>query len=678
MWGALISSALLQTGVLGEPLPDRRFVPPAWTVEQTVIADQLRFNELWGHAWRASLLADVRAGNIAASRERGALLHCHAPDPRVRTTPARVTEDVNPLPAGMKDRLVPSAYHPHLLCPHFVTAAPVPPRDERVTIDTALAPAYRSLIASVRDSLLRQLDAAAARAPESRLISGLRLRLALDQRDAVRITRAVEECGADAWWCALLRGHERARAGDVWGARAAFARAEALPGDHCAVFDVSLLPSGGERVPRSQRPCMRSAALRDTLWWLSRPFMDDTVPRRRVEHYSRGVDALLQRLLPSNERFRLTDSAGGDAYHDVWLRHGPPAVTTVLGIGTVDQLHTSWLLDNGHLGPVVELYPTLEYRRGSISLVPTWAAIRAPFDAAPTDWQVSAPRDDYEQPDLGWFPQESWWPHVPMVQLQRGQLATLRRQDSVHVATAMPFMPNGMQRPPQARVSNIRMLISRSPTHVERVSTFAATIGRPLVARGDVPALPTVIGVEYDADASTGAPAGRTRWGLRPPPPLNVLAAGEIAISAPVLVASPGPRDDITPDPDVMLPRMLPSTTFAPRSQVGVYWETYGIVPGDTVELALWIQRVTPLSPMRQLGVTLRVATDLNTPVASQWTEPQSARSAFMFGRGVPIMGRFINLDLSSLIEGDYVLEVAVARPGQPPVRGGTRLVIGG
>src|SRR5690606_3438065 len=126
--------------------------------------------------------------------------------------------------------------------------------------------------------------------------------------------------------------------------------------------------------------------------------------------------------------------------------------------------------------------------------------------------------------------------------------------------------------------------------------------------------------------------------------------AGEYAISAPVLVSPPGPRDPIVADPDAMLPRMLPSTTFAAGSTVGVYWETYGLVPGDTVELALWIERVTPLTGIRQLGVTLRVAADLNTPVASQWTEPQSARASFRLGGAVPILGRFISLDLSSLI----------------------------
>ena len=85
---------------------------------------------------------------------------------------------------------------------------------------------------------------------------------------------------------------------------------------------------------------------------------------------------------------------------------------------------------------------------------------------------------------------------------------------------------------------------------------------------------------------------------------------------------------------------------------------------------AIWIERFTQQGVMRRFGIALRVATDLNTPIAMSWSEPDPGRRSHVINGDVPIVGRSVVLDVSTLPRGEYWLDVAVGKPGQEPVRG--------
>ena len=80
----------------------------------------------------------------------------------------------------------------------------------------------------------------------------------------------------------------------------------------------------------------------------------------------------------------------------------------------------------------------------------------------------------------------------------------------------------------------------------------------------------------------------RTRFGVTPPAPLSALKPGETAISDPVLIAT----TDVRTAPTRRSAQMLGSTACAAQ-KVGVYWETYGYAPGDSVDVAVIITRTS-------------------------------------------------------------------------------------
>jgi hypothetical protein len=182
---------------------------------------------------------------------------------------------------------------------------------------------------------------------------------------------------------------------------------------------------------------------------------------------------------------------------------------------------------------------------------------------------------------------------------------------------------------------------------------------------------PVMASVEIPADMITGAPAARTRFGIRLPAPLSAMKPGEIAISAPVLLKPMASVDLVPSHPDSALERMSGSIALPPLGKLGIYWETYGIALTDTVDVAVWIAKTDEPGLLRRVGRAMRIVPGAETPVGVSWREPLSARSATLISEGpVPIIGRGLALDLTQLTPGEYWLEVAVARPDQEPVRG--------
>jgi hypothetical protein len=145
---------------------------------------------------------------------------------------------------------------------------------------------------------------------------------------------------------------------------------------------------------------------------------------------------------------------------------------------------------------------------------------------------------------------------------------------------------------------------------------------------------------------------------------------GDVAVSDPVVLRVPADGSALSADPDSALMLMAGSTRVPATGKIGVYWETYGFAPGDSLHVAVWIERFTPQGLMRRFGIALGVATDRNTPVSTGWSEPHPARRAHVIQGIVPIVGRSLVVDVAPLPKGDYWLDVAVARPGQEPVRG--------
>jgi hypothetical protein len=353
------------------------------------------------------------------------------------------------------------------------------------------------------------------------------------------------------------------------------------------------------------------------------------------------------------------------------LRYGWPSYT-YWGGEVNERGHNGYLAL--HRTAFNETYTTFEYDASRAHLIPVWRAVRDPLHAGATDWTIGDPSHPANPNNTAWWPTEHFAPRAPIVQLSELQLAMLRRDAGVLVAAAVD-LDTAVVRVAGELVRGTLLLTDR-PDSVDIVASGSARAGSTLVLRGTAVSRVALLGVELAGDSTRGALAARTRFSVSPPAVLAAMGAGEVAVSEPVVLRA-GSGDVALPlDADSALALMLGSTRIAKGAKIGVYWESYGFQPTDSVTVAVWIERYTPQSLIRQLGIAFKVAADLNTPVATTWDEVNLNRGARLISGVVPIIGRTLVLDVSKLPRGDYWLEVAIGKRGQTPVRARRTLTI--
>ncbi len=304
---------------------------------------------------------------------------------------------------------------------------------------------------------------------------------------------------------------------------------------------------------------------------------------------------------------------------------------------------------------------TAEYTQDRVHLVPDWRAIADPFHASANAWQVNMPPlvGDAE-------PAAQWWPAEHYSRASGGivqlpdQTVLLRRDSTVLLATASDLGPPGRS---FGRDTEAVLVHTTAPHKLDKLPHRTYNNAHSIVLMATISAEPAILGAELPA-ARPGDLSGRTRFGVVPPTPLAFLGVGGTAISDPVLLSA----DDTAPvDPEHALSHMLGSSHVR-GAKLGVYWETYGYAPGDSVNVAIVIERHEPVSSMRRLGMILHVAHDLNGSVAVRWQEPQLGHDSWTIPAVVPIQARAVRVDLSQLQPGHYAIVVLVSRHGGLPV----------
>ena len=183
-----------------------------------------------------------------------------------------------------------------------------------------------------------------------------------------------------------------------------------------------------------------------------------------------------------------------------------------------------------------------------------------------------------------------------------------------------------------------------------------------------------MIGIEYAASGE--GPAGRTRFGLVPPPPLSEMPAGEIAMSDIVLLQAPSRGSDLPTTVTGALSQIMLGDEIARGARLGLYWELYGVAPADSVTFEVRVQRTTEQSRMRRLFTRLSIATDRNAPVAVRWTTLTAPPAGMVIGGAVPVVARTLVLQTGSLTPGTYVVEIAASVAGREPLRAERELVV--
>lgn len=616
---------------------------PAW--HATAITDAagyavLTFLSTWRTAWLES--ADWRGYGHADIRLRD--VHCHF--------------DGSYSPSGMPGYYrAPSIIHHgsrRSMCPDWYPSDEPAVNDERVTRDASLTPALRAQVATIRAVLLDSLAKLDKLHPSDAWITGARVRFLIDEEDPAAALKVAERCTAGRVWCAQLVGFALDADGQFIRADSAYdaAAAAMTPKERCEWTNLHLLLDGDARSAYDHMSCDQQAVANERLWWLATPLFSDTISDRRAEDFTRKVLIQLHSALPWDERYDWRGYYGGESVSDMLVRYGWPAFSAWAGAAE-EADHAGWMgfYDSTRTA-------TAEYPSDRLHLFPDGRALTDPFHAPPDAWQINMPAlSGDDEPAAQWWPAEHYARAAgPIVQLS-DQTVFLRRDDDVLLATASDLTSSTRGHALHEDTSKAVLIRSTGPHHVERLQRQVYTNASSIVLTARVPAKPALFGAELPA-AKVGELSARTRFGAAPPPSLAALVPGETAVSQPVLLAA---AEGPPPGPDAALPLMLGSAHVS-GPKVGIYWESYGYNPGDSVDVAVVIIRHEPLSKTRRLGMLLHVAHDPNGSVAVRWQEPQAGHDSFTIPARVPIQARSVRLDLSRIEPGHYVVQVIVAK----------------
>ncbi len=598
-------------------------------------------------------------------------------------------------------------------CPGWTFYSQAEPDAHRV-IDSLLGPVRMDTVRRARLQLLAQLDEAARQHPGDDWIAGQRVRFLVDQADYAAALLVATTCRGSWWWCTMLRGFTNASAGDHQSAMAAFiaVRSALDTTSRCALEDLSPLIDPVYVGAYRALPCPARLEFNTRFWWLANPLWSESVNVREVEHYRRRIELMLRGSLPRDEIFHHTADRGGDAVQQLAIRYGWPA--WVVYPAVVQRANDEMLEKTGE--PPSRPYAMLEYQRSRTHVAPSWESVRSLDSAHTESWVLHEPdttshglRGDAKwawerthrfrrlnlpperlaqvrRNSIIWWPQEHFEPVRPLVQLHEPQVALLRRTAGVHVAVAMqarsPLSYEDAQygyRPHRSvqadTVLTGTVFLGFSPDSLFRVADTTLRSGGAMVLRSTLglthqTAQTAVLSAELRSRLPSGGDA-RTRFAVTVPPGLQALATDSVAISAPVLLFDEvGAFNDL----DSLLNGMRPEAEVSEGDRLRLYWESYGLLPTDTVQYTLQLTRTDTPGRARRLGMALGVANDTRGSLRVEWTEPSPDRQVVLIGPRA--FGRTIGLDLSNQTPGTYNVEIRFRTPDGRTASAGTSFIL--
>lgn len=623
---------------------------------------------LYGTNVQAPVAADERVS--ATGRMVSAALAVTETDVGERATP--VAQGFLNEEALDFSRRIRSGRNKGQVCPRWLADEDVIPLDEGERIDLALPIPVRPRIRRSRDTVITRLSVAAAKYPGDGWVAGQRVRFLVDNADLNAAVVAARECRSSEAWCQALLGYAYEQGGNVLAADSAFRRSVAaeFPSGSASCVDttVFVVLSTGARRDAHGRNCGQQRALVDRIWWLSDPLWSVPGNERFALHYSRRTSVALRAAFDEDERYVWRDIAAGDALQETIVRYGWPTHTywggwsmdSAFDVARQSQMMEPW-----------SPYTTKEYAPDRVALVPVISAIDSPFVAKTEDWPM-------ERPDS--VSLEQWWPFEHsaypgrIATLDEGQSFMLRRDSAVRYGIAIDDPVHQMD-PRVASLPRLLLMASRSPDSIRTIADTVLPFGRTLRTGGTLSPTPQVLSLEIPGRVPFEI-AHRRRFGVTPPPSLAQMSEGELALSDPVFVLVPRRGAPAPTDPDVVLETMTGSLELPRTAPLALYWESYGFVPGDTVDVEVRIARRDDVGTLRRLGAALGVADGMRDSISITWREPDPGRSAQEIPARIATVTRAISIDLRNLVAGAYDFSVEMTRPDGVRARGVRRVTI--
>jgi hypothetical protein len=270
----------------------------------------------------------------------------------------------------------------------------------------------------------------------------------------------------------------------------------------------------------------------------------------------------------------------------------------------------------------------------AFDFVPTPEAITSPDSADASDWAL------HNQ-----LAQSRYAPrYARSVNALEHQVAFFRRGDSALVVAAFDVGRDTTF----ARDSISAALAVASTTAPDSAQIVRDSVaGRRDMLMASAAWAPMIVSVE--ARDSAARRVARARAVVRPPS-----SAGRVTISDLLLFDDPSTLPETLDDAAL---RARGTMRVERAKPVGVFWEMYGVnASGESLAYTLTVTR-GGTSWYRRAAEKLKVV-DRRAPVRMQWDEPSARPGA--------TRSRALALDLSTLPEGRYRVELALEAGGQP------------
>ena len=485
-------------------------------------------------------------------------------------------------------------------------------------------------VRDARGRLIALLDSAAAANPSNLWVASQRVRYLVEDGRSRPAVAAALACKEDGWRCGTLVGFAYHQAGDYVRADSAYQAAlrGMSPRERCDWEDISLLLDE-ELLPKYRsQTCGDSArlAFERRVWWLARPLFSTAANDARTEHYARVTMVQMITEAPS------AHEGGFDQdERELLLRYSWPR---------------AWSRSGGGFG------------RGAASTVGHEPTPAYPYLPNAFVYENPENTDSLRWTTRPGVVHSRYAPAyaTPLARLEH-QSALFRRGDSALVVLAYDLRSDSAL----ARASDVRaaLVLTRGE---ERDATIVRV---PNKSRGVITAHsvwePLLMSAEVTSP-SVGRSA-RARYGIRPPYAVGV----RVSLSDLLLFEPYGSLPSTLTE---VIPHTMQSLRVRADKKVGFYWEAYGTNPtGETMNINVTVAPEVTDEPTKtqRLKRALRV-----------WKEakPVSVQVQDVSARGQSVSPRSVEVDLSTLPPGPYLVELEIEVAKQYRVRAERRIVV--
>lgn len=505
--------------------------------------------------------------------------------------------------------------------------------------EEAPAPApERRLVADARERLLAVLDSLGDANPADPWLAGQRVRYLNEAGRNDKALEVARACRAWGWWCDALQGFALHAMGRYAPAEAAFERAlgAMTPRERCRWRDLTPYLDDATRREYLRTQCGQPArdAFEARVWWLSRIRYGLEGNDTRTEHFARLTYLEFLREAPSIFRDDFPD-----AEYELLQRFGWP-IAWARGA----DAPVAFGGNPGDRISVISQEATPAYR-----MIPPFEVVANPAISDSTQWAVQLP------PVIARYHP----PYAKRLLMLEHQQALFRRGDTALVALA--YDVSKVDRLDGAPLE-AALVLTPGTAGAAPVGHVTKLEGAP--AKGTMtvraPWGPLLMSAEVgSAERSTLV---RARYGIRPP-----FAVGARVVLSDLLFYTP--YEEFPASVEEVLPHALATQKVRPDQKLGVYWEAYNTNPaGERMTVSLTVVPETEeTGRMSRFARALRLARD---------AAPVSVTVEDLSARNTRTTSRALQLDISTLKKGEYLVQLEISVAGQYTIRADRRIVV--